>query len=213
MYSPRKPLVCQNKKPIWNYITNIREDKCAQSIQEYESRGPGCYETWNFYRWSTTPEEYSCLVSEPAHQQKVYSDACSVDAESDLKMAPLTNMRQIQQLYTPPYQTVAYMGAGSGSFQVDLESELQQGQVTTYFNGCDATSEQTQDRFECLPSFANPQRIDHVMFQGNATGLIVGLPTRDFVRSINYNKYCQNQLNNELLVANRIGALPNPTIF
>jgi len=132
-----------NRRPIWNQLGNLREDRCAQSIQEYESRGPGCYETWNFYRWSTTPEQYSSYLQEPGHQQKVYADACSVDAESNLKMAPLTNMRQIQQLYTPPYQTVPYMGAGQGTFQVDLESELQQGQLGTYFNACDSTSQQT----------------------------------------------------------------------
>lgn len=199
------------ERPIWNHIENIREDRCAQLKQEYESRGPGCYETWNFFRWSTTPEQYSSFMQEPGHQQKVYADACSVDAESDLKLAPLTNMRDIQQLYTPPYQTVPFMGAGAATFQVDLESELQQGQLGTYFNACDSTSQQTLDRFECLPTFGIPQRIEHIMFPGNPTGLIVGLPTRDFVRSINYNKYCQNQLNNEVLFDTR--PLPNPTIF
>lgn len=200
-----------NRRPIWNQLGNLREDRCAQSIQEYESRGPGCYETWNFYRWSTTPEQYSSYMQEPAHYQKVYADACSIDAESDLKMAPLTNMRQIQQLYTPPYQTVPYMGAGAASFQVDLESELQQGQLGTYFNACDSTSQQTLDRFECLPNYLNPQRIEHIMFP-SVTGLVVGLPTRDFVRSINYNKYCQNQLNNVELFNRPVG-LPNPTNF
>lgn len=200
---------CPFSRPIWNGIDNIREDRCAQSIEEYESRGPGCYETNNFYRWSTTPAEYSCFMTEPGHMQKVYGDACSIDAESDLKFAPLTNMRDIQQLYTPPYQTVPYMGAGAATFRVDLESELQQGQVTTYFNACDSTSQVTLDRFECLPAYGNPARLDHIIFQ-SPTGNIQGIPTRDLVRSVNYNKYCQNQINNSLFGTR---PLPNPTVF
>jgi len=200
------------KKPIWNQLGNLKEDRCAQNIQEYESRGPGCYETWNSYRWSTTPEQYSQYMQEPGHQQKVYSDACSVDAESDLRFAPLTNMRDIYQLYTTPYQTVPYMGAGQGTFKVDLESELQQGQLGTYFNACDSTSQYTLDRFECLQNAMNPQRIEHIMFAANPTGSIAGIASRDFVRSINYNKYCQNQFNNTLF-NNANLPLPNPTIF
>lgn len=203
---------CPFRKPIWNQLDNLREDRCAQSIQEYESRGPGCYETWNFYRWSTTPQQYASYMQEVGHQQKVYGDACSVDAESDLRFAPLTNMREIDQLYTTPYQTVPYMGAGSGTFKVDLESELQQGQTTTSFAACDSTSSQTIDRFTCLPSWGNPQRIEHIIFPG-PVGNVQGLPTRDFVRAVNYNKYCQNQLNNALLFNNRALPLPNPTIF
>lgn len=204
---------CSFRKPIWNQLGNLREDRCAQSIQEYESRGPGCYETWNFYRWSTSPEQYASYMQEPGHMQKVYGDACNIDSESDLKFAPLTNMRDIYQLYTNPYATVPYMGAGQGTFQVDLESELQQGQLTKSFAACNSISSQTQDRFSCLPNFGQPQRIEHIMFPGNATGLIVGLPTRDFVRAVNYNKYCQNQLNNALLFNNRTLPLPNPAIF
>ncbi len=189
---PRNP--CQ--KPLWNHITQIREDPCAQATQERESQVPGCYQTNNFFRWSTTPQEYAEFMTEPAQYQKVYRDACNVDADSDLRYAPLTNFGQIQQLYRAPYPTVGFMGAGSRSLaNKGLESELQQGLTTTRFKACEPTSGVTIDRYECLPDYGNPQKVEHVI----PPWVRGGENSRDFVRRVNYDKYCLNQANNKII--------------
>ena len=61
-------------KPIWNNIANVREDLCAQSLDEYRSQIPGCY-TDNFYRWCETQQEYANLMTEPAQFYKPYRNA------------------------------------------------------------------------------------------------------------------------------------------
>jgi hypothetical protein len=188
---------CQ-KNPAWDRLTNIREDPCAKLKQDVESIGPGCYETTNFFRWCTTPQQYSNYNYEPGHYQKVYYDACSVNADSDLRSAPLTNPRVINQLFTPPYLTVPYMGPGRDSLNnKDLESELLQGMEDTHFNACGNLSEITIDRFQCLPNFiAAVQDPIHIIPTWWVNG---GMPTRDLVRSVNYNKYCLNQQNMQYL--------------
>jgi len=184
------------RRPIWNGLSRINEDPCTVKVDETQSQVPGCYNTNNFFRWSTTQKEYADYMMEPAHYQKVYRDACSIDADSELRLAPPTNYGQIQQLYRAPYTTVPYMGAGSApTANIGLESELMQGMTNTTFKSCEPTSGVTINRFQCLPDFGNPQKVERIV----PVWVRGGENTRDFVRRVNYDKYCMNQANNNIV--------------
>lgn len=192
---------CVSRAPIWNNITNVREDICAQRIDEMQSALPGCYSTNNFFRWCETQDEYSNLMTEPGQFYKPYRNACRIDTESVLRNADLTNKGELYQLFTKPYPTVPYMGAGTASLnQKDLESRIQQGFTTTNYKACEPTSGVTINRFQCLPNFGNP----YVDFPDGRSKLIEpwvrgGENTRDYVRRVDYQNYCLNKANNNII--------------
>lgn len=189
---------CQvnNYKPIWNGLNNIRDDLCAQNLYEYQSQLPGCYRTDNFFRPCETQEQYATLMTEPAQFYKPYRNACKVDVESVLRNAELTNMGEIYQLYTKPYVTVPYMGAGTNSLNNKaFESQIQQGYITENKQACNPTSGVTINRFDCLPAFGNPQRVEHII----PAWVNGGENTRDYVRRVNYQQMCLNAQNNNII--------------
>lgn len=181
----------------WNQINNVREDPCARQVSETQSQLPGNYNTNNFFRPCETSKQYSAMMTEPLHQYKVYSpDNCHIPVDSQLRYAPLTNQGEIYQLFTRPYQSVPYMGAGQNSgCQRDLESRLIYSENTTTYKACEPLSEATVDRFQCLPDYGNPQRINHVI----EPWVRAGENTRDYVRRVNYDKFCTNLGNNRIV--------------
>lgn len=186
-------------KPIWNQITRVGEDLCTQAIDEMQSQLPGYYYTNNFFRWCESQEQYANLMAEPAQFYKPYRNACRVDTDSVLRYADLTNKGEIYQLFTKPYATVPYMGAGQRSLSnKELESQLQQGHTATIYKPCEPTSGVTYNRFQCLPDFGNPQMNDPVTGLSRVIEPWVrgGEVTRDYVRRVNYEKHCLNRLNN-----------------
>jgi hypothetical protein len=141
-------------------------------------------------------------MSEPAHQYKQYRNACFVDKDSDLRFAALTDKRYIHQLYTRPYHG-SYMGAGQNTANhKPLETQLLQGIDTRGYvrKACDVSAGVSIDRFECLPEFGNPQRVQHVV----EPWVRGGDHTRDYVRRINYEKQCMNRKNNKLINKSKI---------
>ena len=183
-------------EPIWNGITRVEEDLCAQSVGELESQLPGCYYTNNFFRWCESQNQYANLMTEPMHFYKVYRNACRVDTDSVLRYADLTNKGEIYQLFSPVYKTVPYMGAGQRSLHnKDIEAQLQQGLTTTTYKSCEPTSGVFINRYQCLPDYGNPQRVEHTI----EPWVRGGEYTRDYVRRVNYEKYCLNLQNNNII--------------
>jgi len=183
-------------KPIWNQITRIGEDQCTQTLDEMQSSLPGCYYTNNFFRPCETQEQYANLMTEPTQFYKTYRNSCRIDTDSVLRYPALTNMGEIYQLFAPVYPTAPYIGAGQNNLQLkELESQIQQGQYSPTFKSCEVTSGVNIDRFDCLPEFGNPQRVQHVI----EPWVRAGENTRDYVRRVNYEKHCLNRQNNQLI--------------
>lgn len=182
----------------WDDQTRLRDDPCAIKAYEDESQGAGLYQTGEpGWRWCETLENYSRNMCEPAHFQKVYRNGCQVDPESTLLHAPLTNPRLVHQIYTRPYLG-SYMGAGQNSLDnKDLETELLTGHDTRGGprRACDVLSGVSIDRFECLPEFGNPQRVEHVV----EPWIRGGDNTRDYVRRVNYESRLKNSKNRKVI--------------
>ena len=182
----------------WNKLTSLRQDVCAQTLEENQSQMPGIYSTKNHYldRWCEGPVKYANMMSEPMHWQKDYRNACSVDADSHLRYSDLTNMRYINQLSTRPYVGNPAMQAGNRSLcNKDLETQLLTGYTATTFKSTEPTSGVTIDRFECLPEFGNPQRVQHTV----EPWVRGGDQTRDYVRRVDWERYCMNKGNNKAI--------------
>jgi hypothetical protein len=181
----------------WNQLNNIRQDPCTRTIDERQSQQAGAYNTSNFLRPCETNKQYSANMTEPIHQYKVYQPSqCHIPVDTQLRFSPLTNQGEIYQLLTRPYVSVPYMGAGqNNSCLRDVESRLIFGDSTTTYKPCEPLSEVTVDRFQCLPDYGNPQRVEHVI----PRFLWGGENTRDYVRRVTYDKKCRNSRNNRIV--------------
>lgn len=187
----------------WNNLSRLNEDVCTQTLEEKQSQQVGLYQIQTpGYRWCQSQKSYSMLMSEPAHQYKQYRDGCTIDKDSVLRYNSLTNLRNIHQLYTRPYLG-NYMGANqpsSASFK-DIESSLIMGLDTKGVTrkACDVLSEVSINRFESLPEYGNPQRVEHIVEPWTR----FGEPTRDYVRRVNYeNQFLNGKLTKDLWMSN-----------
>lgn len=177
----------------WNDLTRLNDDKCSQTLAEYQSQQPGAYFlNTPGYRPCESSKQYAGMMTEPAHYYKQYRSACRVDSETDITRSPLSNPRTINQLYKRPYLG-SYMGAGAPSIGLkDTESKLRYGEYLPCFKSCEPTSGSTVNRMFHLPEWGNPQRVQHVVEPWTRGGE----PTRDYVRRVNYEMQCNNARNN-----------------
>lgn len=184
----------------WNYGGRLGSDCCAISLHQSTSTKPGIHHLSGFDPTCENSCDYGNRMSEIMHFQKVYpNNLCYPDENSSLLHSELTNMRQLNQLFTRPYLG-SYMGAGQSSLDnKDLESALQQSTLTNLKEKpCQVTRGTTFHRYQCLPEYGNPQRIQHVEppppeIGGWQRG---GNPTRDYVRRVDHQRRCQNKINN-----------------
>jgi hypothetical protein len=165
----------------WDDLTRLIYDPCAKMVHDKQSADPGNYIVATpGYRWCESQEQYSKLQHEPVHYQKVYRNGCEVNTESKLQFSTLTNPKVKHQQFTRAYLG-SYMGAGQGtSHNKDIESELIYGLDTRTLRACNVLPQ--VDRFQCLPEYGNPQRVQHIV----APWIRGGDNTRDYVRRVNY---------------------------
>jgi hypothetical protein len=178
-----------------NSQTRLTYDTCARNAREHQSARLGDYLTSTpGRRWAESTNEYATNMSEPYHYQKVYKSGHKVDTETKLQHSSLTSPRLIHQIYTRPYLG-SFMGAGQASLtNKDLESELYHGLTTRDGRACNLSGVSI-DRFECLPEYGNPQRVEHVV----EPWIRGGDNTRDHVRRINYERKLKNLKNNGVI--------------
>ena len=186
----------QNSK--WDDQSRLKYDQCARVQYDRESAAPVGYLTDSTgYRWCESAKSYADLNKEILHYPKVYRNGCLASVETTLSHAPLTNARHRHQLFKRPYSG-AYMGAGQNtSVNKDVESELIYGLDTRGGprRACDVLSGVSIDRFNCLPEYGNPQRVQHIV----PVWVRGGDNTRDYVRRINYEANMRNAKNNQII--------------
>ncbi len=182
----------------WDDQTRLRYDPCARAQYDKESKASVNFVTDTAgFRWCESPNNYANTVREITHYPKVYRNGCQAGIETTLSHAPLTNMKHKHQLLHRPYHG-AYMGAGqSTASNKDTETELIYGLDTRGGprRACDVLSGVSIDRFQCLPEYGNPQRVEHIV----PTWIRGGDNTRDYVRRINYEANVINKKNNEII--------------
>ncbi len=182
----------------WDDQTRLIYDPCARRQADKQRMEPASFVTDNIgLRWCESPKAYAAVNGAVAHYPKQYRNACAVNYETALQQSALTNPRYKQQLMTRPYLG-AYVGAGqSTSNNKDIETELITGLDTRSGTrrACDVLSGVSIDRFECLPEYGNPQRVEHVV----PVWIRGGENTRDYVRRVNYEAKMKNRRNHSAI--------------
>jgi hypothetical protein len=174
----------------WRRKTKLKDDYCSIDVQERQSMDPHDYQTNNFFRQCNEPILSSKMVNQTMTNVKVYGNThqCEVDDDSDLRYASLTNLHNIQQLFTRPYAG-SFHGAGqsSGAHLKDVESSLMQSQYNPSFKSIENTQEHYIDRFDYLPQTGYPQKVEHIVPVWTRGGVL----SRELVRSISYPDYAK----------------------
>jgi hypothetical protein len=193
-----------SNSPKWDIEGRLRDDKCTIKVQEKESKRIGDYQLSGYDgRTQTVPNYSNFMEQSRTHFQKVYSNPNTyVDDESRLILSEQSNPRYINQLYTRPYAGF-FCGPGMPSLgHKDLESALFQGLLTNLRQKpCESSRGRTGYNFIPLPEYANPQRVECIIPPPVDMGGFPrpGIPTRDMVRRIDYQRRCLNQMNNGVI--------------
>jgi len=167
------------------------DDPCAVSVKSRQSHDTGKYQVTNFFRPCGVPIMTDCLIDQVQNYPQVWGnvDQCNVDNDTVFRYAPLTNMKYRQQLFSRPYASQGYHGAGANNTdQKDLESALLQGNTTSHFKPCENSSEVYIDRYEYLPEYGNPQKVEHCVENWTRGGLL----SRELVRRLTYQDFCNS---------------------
>lgn len=119
----------------------------------------------------------------------------------------LNNKKEINQLCHRPYLG-SFKGAGTSTMnvdEIDIETKLFQRSVdSTNFKikPCSSTRNGSFERYEYLPEFGNPQKIEHIIPPNVCDGgwIRSGIPTRDYYRREDYYRRCVKNKNNIKLI-------------
>ena len=202
---PQPPIkLDRSLKFEWDSEGRLRDDQCTINLDEKESRRPGAYQLLGHDPSYQNMADYTNISEHTrAHYQKVYRNPYTyVNDESNLFFAELTNLRHHNQLFARPYAGF-FCGPGMRSIgHKDLESTLQQSLLTNLRQKpCEASRGKSMYRFQALPDFGNPQRIEVIEPPPTHLGGWTrgGLPSRDLVRRIDYQRRCANQMNNSTI--------------
>lgn len=195
--------ITPNTKFNWDQDVRIKEDNCNIETTDLERTRPGDYQLSSYDPTYQKVNDNINRLDGKTHFQKIYRNSNNyVDDESRLILSELSNLRQLNQLYTRPYAGF-FSGPGMPSLgHKDLESALQQGLLTNLRQKpCESSRGKTGYNFIPLPDFGNPQRTEHIILPLPQFGGVVrgGDNTRDYVRRIDYQKRCANQMNHLLL--------------
>ena len=164
-------------------LTSLRQDPSVVVVDEYQSMQPASYMLTDHYqdRWCDSRQNYANRNGQqPMLFYKQYENACEVSDGTKLRNGTMTNKRYINQLNARPFMGPANQSAGrnNASKNPDLSSQMRHGVSTTTYKPTEKTSGVSIDRFNCLPEFGNPQRVEHVI-ENWVRG---GEHTRDVIR-------------------------------
>ncbi len=209
---PPNPIMVGGQSDFnWDTNASIFADCCAVLTNEKQSVRVGDYGLSGFDATPQHADVYANRMDEVMHFQKVYTNPPAyIDDSTDLIQGELSNQREINQLLTRPYKGF-FAGPGQPSLDnKDLETALQQGLLTNPRDkSCRVTRGSTLYRYQSLPDFGNPQKIEHIEQGPPSVGGIgrAGLSTRDLVRRQDFQRRCQNQKNGQYV--NKVPACEN----
>lgn len=193
----------QTKIDDFDMEGRLKYDPCFVRVETKQSIQPCHYQLDGYDPTLQNREDYINQINNRIHFQKVYHNTHDyVTPENKLIYSDLTNKRNIHQLYTTPY-VGWYQGAGTPSTtEQSLESALQQSVSTrSHQKPCDCCADIFSYRDMYLPEFGNPQRIQVIEPPPPRLGgwFRNGNNTRDYVRRIDYQRRCKNEMNNGVL--------------
>jgi hypothetical protein len=173
--------------------TRIGGDTCDQSQQNIQNAASANYLLTNFRPECPMGDAVQFATSQPSinftGSHSVGIGGCNIDESSKLQIADISKPKCRISLFERPFATVPYLGRGSSN--PELESKLQQGELSNNKKSINPSSEVCYSKYSqtpMLPSLkstvTNPANlVEGVAAEGWVRG---GLPSRELVRDQDY---------------------------
>ena len=183
----------------FNDQTSLRQDKNVVTVDQYQSMVAAKYNTQNFH-----PDASSSDLKYDQHMgnhlmvthDRLHDNHHAIKDSTDLRHGHATNKRYINQVSHRSHIAHATQSAGiinNGSINPDLSSDMRYGKATTTFKPVERTFWSPICRFDILPEFGNPQRLEHVM---QPWGGVTGEATRVTIRRMDHESRMKSKLFN-----------------
>lgn len=182
----------------FNNQTSLRQDKNVVTVDQYQSMVAGKYNIQNYSPDTNCDLKYDhhmgnhIMIPHDRH----HDNHCAVKDSTDLRIGHATNKRYINQVSHRSPLAPATQSAGiinNGSINPDLSSDMRYGKATTTFKPVERTFWSPICRFDILPEFGNPQRLEHVM---QPWGGVTGEATRVTIRRMDHESRMRSKLFN-----------------
>jgi hypothetical protein len=186
--------------PKLHNLNNINSDDYNQRLSTAQSMSVGAYELTNFI-----PNDCGQKKSRDIQTSQVGinfnagheggKNGCLMDQNNVLKFEELTNKNYINQLYERLTLTTPYI---RGLYDVDVESVLQPGEKTDLKKPCNTLAGKSLLSHYYTPMVPKlkkeVQNTDHIIPEDSEkTWVRGGLPTRQIMRNIDYEKRCETK--------------------
>ena len=175
-------------------LTRLGDDPCGISDRDLQNQKIGSYLTQNhFEKWCGMETPIDFATSQPnvfySGSNQLGINGCNVNTNSELKLTNLTRSKCKINLLERPFLTVPYLGRGSCN--VDLESQIQHGDMLINKKSVNTTSETSHINYRHYPlipsiesTVTNPENL---VEDSAADGWIRGgVPSREIARTNTY---------------------------
>jgi len=173
--------------------TRLENDNCSIDQRNIQNMNSSNYMVENYYPSCPMTSAIKFATNQPSvfyngsHQLGI--DGCNVNTNSELKLTNLTRPKCKINLLERPFLTVPYLGRGSCN--VELESQLLQGDMLINKKSVNTTSETSHIKYRHYPlipsiesTVTNPENlVEDSAAEGWIRG---GVPSREIARSNTY---------------------------
>lgn len=173
--------------------TRIENDNCSIDQRNVQNMGASNYMLENYYPACPMSSAIKFATNQPnvfysgSHQLGI--NGCNVNTNSELKLTNLTRSKCKISLSERPFLTVPYLGRGSCN--VELESQILQGDMMINKKSVNTTSETSHIKYRHYPlipsiesSVTNPENlVEDSAADGWVRG---GVPSREIARTNTY---------------------------
>ncbi len=178
-----------------NKKASIKSDKASIHYEEKQSNGPGIYSVDNMFGCDCGLEKArEVQLSQPNINFNggfgwMGEDGCLIDNDTKLRKNTLTNQKYINQL-----DRVINSGFyGKGPFNVETESDIRDGRITTVNRACGPLSGSSTLKYSLTPMINKlnneVQNTRHIIPEDSMDFWVRGgLPSRQIVRNKEYLK-------------------------
>jgi len=173
--------------------TRLENDNCSIDQRNIQNMNSSNYMVENYYPSCPMTSAIKFATNQPSvfyngsHQLGI--DGCNVNTNSELKLTNLTRPKCKINLLERPFLTVPYLGRGSCN--VELESQLLQGDMLINKKSVNTTRETSHIKYRHYPlipsiesTVTNPENlVEDSAAEGWIRG---GVPSREIARSNTY---------------------------
>lgn len=183
---------------VFNKQVSLNHDKNFKHVEESQSMLAGKYNIQNYHPDKSGDLKYHeymgnhVMMTHDRHHDNHHA----IKDSTDLRHGHATSKRYINQHNVRSHVAPATQSAGiinNTSINPDLSSDMRYGKATTTFKPNERTYWSPICRFDILPEYGNPQRVEHVM---QPWGGVTGEATRVTIRRMDHESRMRSKLFN-----------------